>query len=57
MIVIENSLSDTLVRQQAEGDVISEMPRDGSIRLLSVGRFCEAKNFDHVPEICRRIRE
>ena len=57
VIVIENSLSDTLVRQQAEGDVILEMPRDGSIRLLSVGRFCEAKNFDHVPEICRRIRE
>lgn len=34
-----------------------EMPWDGSIRLLSVGRFCTAKNFDNVPDICRRLRE
>lgn len=34
-----------------------EMPEDGSIRLLSVGRFCRAKNFDNVPDICKRIRE
>ena len=34
-----------------------EMPEDGSIRLLSVGRFCRAKNFDNVPDICRRLRE
>lgn len=34
-----------------------EMPMDGSIRLLSVGRFCSAKNFDNVPDICRRLRE
>ena len=32
-----------------------EMPSDGSIRLLSIGRFCTAKNFDNVPDICRRI--
>ena len=34
-----------------------EMPLDGSIRLLSVGRFCRAKNFDNIPHICRRLRE
>ena len=33
-----------------------EMPQDGSIRLLSIGRFCTAKNFDNVPDICSRIR-
>ena len=32
-----------------------EMPSDGSIKLLSIGRFCAAKNFDNVPDICRRI--
>ena len=37
--------------------VEQEMPADGSIRLLSVGRFCSAKNFDNVPDICRRLRE
>lgn len=34
-----------------------EMRSDGSIRLLSVGRFCRAKNFDNVPDICKRLRE
>ena len=34
-----------------------EMPEDGSIRLLSVGRFCHAKNFDNVPDICLRLRK
>ena len=37
--------------------VEQEMPQDGSIRLLSVGRFCGAKNFDNVPDICKRLRE
>lgn len=32
-----------------------EMPPDGSIKLLSIGRFCAAKNFDNVPDICRRV--
>ena len=30
------------------------MPAKG-IRLLSVGRYCSAKNFDNVPEICARL--
>ena len=32
-------------------------PQNGrdELRLLSVGRFCRAKNFDNVPDICRRI--
>lgn len=37
--------------------VEQEMPEDGSIRLLSIGRFCRAKNFDNVPDICKIIRE
>ena len=57
VVVIENCLSDAFIRQQAEADITDEMPRDGSIRILSVGRFCKAKNFDHVPEICRLIRQ
>ena len=37
--------------------VEQEMQSDGSIRLLSVGRFCSAKNFDNVPDICKKLRE
>ena len=30
---------------------------DGSIKLLSIGRYCEAKNFDNVPFICKKLLE
>ncbi len=62
IIQIENILSAKFVRERA--DLISpqkvalEMKREeGEIVLLSVGRFCEAKNYDNVPDICRRIIE
>ena len=32
-----------------------EMPDDDSIKLLSIGRYCVAKNFDNLPFICRDI--
>lgn len=40
-----------------KSDVSEEMPDTGAIKLLSVGRFCTAKNFDNVPEICRNLIE
>ena len=30
-------------------------PKLKYVNLLSVGRFCEAKNYDNVPDICKRI--
>lgn len=33
----------------------TDMPAGDGISVLSVGRFCEAKNFDNVPDICRRL--
>lgn len=51
--LIENIHPAEFIKSQAEEfDVSGEMPRDGSVRVLSVGRFCEPKNFDNVPEIC-----
>lgn len=53
---IENTLPRELICKQADmpqADMIS----DGEIKLLSVGRFCDAKNFDNVPDICRRLVE
>lgn len=59
IIEIENILSVDFVRKRAdEFDVSKEMPKEqGLINILSVGRFSEAKNYDNVPDICRRIRE
>lgn len=55
IVLIENILPEKLIRRQAEAfHVESEMPEKG-IRLLSVGRFCTAKNFDNVPDICARL--
>lgn len=55
-LVIENILSKRLISVRS-GESQTDMPADGAIRLLSVGRFCDAKNFDNVPDICRRLAE
>lgn len=51
---IENILPNDLICKQAE-EPQTDMPSGGSVLLLSVGRFCDAKNFDNVPDICRRL--
>lgn len=51
---IENILPQALIRNQAD-EPQADMPSGGSTVLISVGRFCEAKNFDNVPDICRRL--
>ena len=57
IIEIENILSSDFIRQQAElFDVSGEMPNHG-INLLSVGRYCHAKNYDNVPDIMKRLLE
>ena len=57
IILIDNILPERLVKKQADAfSVKNEMLATG-LRLLSIGRFCNAKNFDNVPDICRRLRE
>lgn len=60
VVEIANILSPTFVRKRAEAittvDIEQEMPHTkGVVNLLSVGRFSAAKNYDNVPDICRRI--
>lgn len=60
IVEMENILSPVFVRKRAEliseNEVEKEIPQEeGVIRLLSVGRFCEAKNYDNVPDICQEI--
>lgn len=56
-IVVENILPREYVLTRAEeADVQDEMPT-GPTRLLSIGRYAHAKNFDNVPDICARLRE
>lgn len=57
LVKIENILPAVIIRSAAGSACPADFPRDGSIRLLSIGRYCEAKNFDNVPDICRRIQQ
>ena len=57
VILIENIIPSKLVTTQAvEKNISEEMPKQG-IRLLSIGRYCKAKNFDNVPNICHKLCE
>lgn len=60
VIEIENVISPSFVRERTnlipEEEVNREITKENqTINILSVGRFCEAKNYDNVPDICRHI--
>ena len=56
IVEIENILSPTFVRKRAElQNVDKEIRHEGTITLLSVGRFSDAKNYDNVPDICKHL--
>ena len=57
IIEIENILSNDFVRQQAGLLDVGQEISISSLNLVSVGRFCHAKNYDNVPDIARRIVE
>lgn len=57
IVEIENILSNAFVKEQANEYYPDEMQSKSVVRLLSIGRFCTAKNFDNVPDICRRLCE
>lgn len=54
--VVENIHPAGFIKKRSEEFTVkNEMPDDGYIKLLSVGRYCHAKNFDNLPDICRRL--
>lgn len=57
--VIENIMPMECMLKKAKEKIIhDDMTQDDcDIKLLSIGRFSKAKNFDNVPEICKLIRE
>jgi glycosyltransferase involved in cell wall biosynthesis len=59
IVLIENILSPNFIRKQASIiDVNTEIPKDkNTISLCSVGRFSHPKNFDNVPNICKKLLE
>lgn len=56
--VIENIVPFDYIKKIAEDFTVeNEMKTDGSIKILSIGRFSYPKRFDEVPLICKKIRE
>lgn len=56
LMQVENMLSNDFVRTRSIVEDVSNQ-LTGEINLLSVGRYCNAKNYDNVPDICRRLVE
>lgn len=53
IVRIDNIITKDMINSQSiEDNVYHEMDMD-SIKLLSIGRFSYAKNFDNIPEICK----
>ena len=59
IVLIENILSPTFVRQQAElEDVSLEMPViEGETKILTIGRFSFPKKIEGIPHLCSIMRE
>lgn len=58
IIPMENILSPSFIRMRSEEFIPNDMVRDESaINILSIGRYSNAKRFDEVGSICRKVRE
>lgn len=58
ILPVENIISPDFIHKQADmADIRDEMNSYECLKLLSIGRFSYQKNFDNVPDICRRIIE
>lgn len=56
IIEIENIMPSEMILSRAEElDVRNEIPQNNGHNLLSIGRYCHAKNYDNVPDIALQI--
>lgn len=58
VIVIENIISESYIDSLVNKFTVeNEMTNDGSVKLLTIGRFSPQKKLDEVPQICSLIRK
>lgn len=58
VVVIENIAPTVLIKARANEFIpYDEMPDDGCIKILSIGRFCDAKNFESIPHKAEILKE
>lgn len=51
-VTIENVLAEAMMRREAT-ESVADFPEEDSLRLLSIGRFNEIKNFHNIPYFCK----
>lgn len=56
LMEMENIMPEAMIRARSAENCPDGMA-DGSPKLLSIGRYCTAKNYDNVPDIARRMVE
>lgn len=56
-ITIENLLPKDFIIRQSKEKVKDCYCSNADFNILSIGRYCDAKNFDNVPFICKKILE
>lgn len=54
-ITIENLLAKDFIIKQSKEKIENPFDLNTDFNLLSIGRYCEAKNFDNVPFICKKL--
>lgn len=55
IVLIENILPKKLIEEQRQAFSVKEEMAGNEIKILSIGRYCRAKNFDNIPEICSKL--
>ena len=55
IVDIENILPADYIRRKADEIIVNK--DSNHVNILSIGRFCEAKNYDNVPDIARHLVE
>lgn len=55
IVKMENILPEQSIARKANIDGAVELRNKEGIKLLSIGRYCVAKNFDNIPNICSRL--
>ncbi len=57
IVVIPNLHPEAFIKDMAEDKIPADEMTCDEIKLLSVGRFCYAKNFDNLPFVCKELIE
>ena len=56
IVLIENILSPSIIREQASSPPLKREESNDGMQLLSVGRICQAKNYDNIPYIAQTLK-